>query len=138
MHVLQHAHRGDAVAVQRVPCRSQTSDKHCGCWAFATVLQYQHADRHVLDGNQCELTIRAERELVPDVINKTDELATRLHQQSQEGDACRGLGVDQLEQLRDLDYGTGADYGNTKRFGDGELEAYCVGDVDVVDQGAVA
>jgi hypothetical protein len=84
-----------------------------------------------LECNQGALSKRAERVTLPDVVGEGDEEGGGFEEVGEEGDAGGGLRVDELEELRDLDDGTGADDADAEAFGDGEFEA--VGVVERVD-----
>ena len=61
-----------------------------------------------------------------------------VEQVRQEGDAVGGAGGRELEDLRDLDDGGGGDDAEAQALGDGELEAFLVGGVDVDEERLVA
>lgn len=138
LQILQHAHTRHTLTVKRISSTRQPGDKHRGCRPLPTELQHQHRNSHILDRNQRHLAIGAEWELVPDIICQADEVARRLEQVAQEGNALGGLGVEEFEQLWDFDDAARADDADAEGFGDGEFEALRVGQVDVVDEGAVA
>ena len=119
--------------------RPQSSHKHRRARILPTIMQHQRANHDILQRNQRALAKRAERVSLADIVREGDEEGGRLEQVGEEGDAGRGLRVDELEELRDLDDGAGADDANAETFADGEFEAVGVVDwVDVEDEVFVA
>ena len=114
-------------------------DERAGLCAAARVREDQHADDHVLDGDQARLAVRAEREAVADVVRQRDDEAGRLEEVAAERQALGGLGGDELEDLRHLDHRRRRDDPDAQRLRDRERHAFRVWcEVEVEEERAVA
>ena len=73
-----------------------------------------------------------------DVVAQRDEVCAGFEDVRKEREALSGLRVEQLKQLWDLDNRGRADYANSQTLGDGKLDAFGLGKVDVVKECLVA
>lgn len=129
----------DPLVEQRVARRRQPGDPRCGASIPALEMQNERGDGDVLDGDQGRLAVGAEREPIPGIVRQADDVGAGLEEVGEERDALGALGAEELDQLRDLDDGGGADDADAETLADGELEAFRVIDrVDVLDQLLVA
>ena len=102
-------------------------------------MQDEDADCDILYGDEGRLAICAEGEGVADVVGERDEETRRLEDVGGEAEALGRAGLEEFEDLRDLDDGGGGDDGKTEGFGDRERKAIGVGGyVKIEKEGAVA
>ena len=135
-------HRGRDECVRDDECVDGSRDERdkgaCQPGSIREV-QDQDGDGDVLDEDEGCLAVGAEGEGVAGVVGERDEEGRRLEEVGGEAEALRGLGAQQLEDLRDLDDGGGGDDGEAEGFGDRETEAFGMGGyVEVEEEGAVA
>ena len=119
-------------------CRDERDE--CACKpGFILEVQNQDADCDILDGDEGRLAVCAEGEGVADVVGERDQERRGLEDVGGEAQPLRGAGLEELENLRDLDDGGGSDDGEAEGFGDCEGQAFRVGRyVEVEEEGAVA
>ena len=102
-------------------------------------MQHQRRNHHILQRNERALPKRAEWVPLPDVVGEGDEEGGGFEEVGEEGDAGGGLGVEEFEELRDLDDGGGADYADAEAFAYCEFEAVgVVYGIEVEDQVLIA
>ena len=65
------------------------------------------------------------------VICEGDEVCGCFEKVGEEGDSGTGPGVDQLDDLGDLDNGTGSNNTDSETFGDGEFDTFAGVEIDV-------
>lgn len=137
LEVAQCLHVHQISIEQRRQAHCERRNKQRGLRGASAVLQYQHRDHDVLHYNECRLAKCAEREARANIIRQADQVCGRLEKVAEEGDAGRGLRVDELEDLGDLDDGAGADDADSEAFGDGEFDALGCGWVDFKEERVV-
>lgn len=128
----------DAVGEEDATGGGEDGDKDGGEGGAVAVVEDEDGDDDVLREDEGGLAVGAEGEAVAVVVGEGDEVRARLEYVGEEGDAVGGLGADELEDLRHLDDGGGADDANAEALGDGELEAGSVLEVNVEEDGLVA
>lgn len=138
MQVAQSLHVHDIIGKQRGGTNRQCGNKQSRHGRPAAVVQDEDGDDDVLAHDEGGLAKGAKGEAIAHVVRQRDEVRARLEQVRQKRHALGGLGLEQLEDLRDLDDGRGADDANAQALADGELDALGVFDVDVEQQRLVA
>lgn len=117
---------------------SKGGNENRGIARPSTVVQYQDRDDDVLTKDQSSLAVCAEWESVSEVVGQRDQVGARLEEVGEERHASSRLGVEELENLGDLDDGRGGDDANSQAFADGELEAIHILEVHIEEQRLVA
>lgn len=102
------------------------------------IVENQHGDDNVLAKDEGGLAVGGEGEAIADVVGQRDEVAGRLEQVREEADARGGARPRQVDDLRHLDHRRGRHDTHAQRLGHGELEAFCVSEVDVQHERGVA
>lgn len=128
----------ELVVEQRSARRQQAADPSGNGQTLATVLEDQTGNSNVLDENEGRLAVGAKRKAAAHIVGKANEVGARLEQVREEREALCRLRVEQLEQLRHLDNGRGADDANAQALGNGQLDAFGCAEVHVVDERLVA
>ena len=138
LQVAQKLHIDNVLSKQGCSASRQGGDKHGSQASPAAIVQDQHRDDDILGDDQGGLAVGAEGEAVADVVSQGDQIRARLEEVGQERHAFGRLGLDELEDLRDLDDGSGGDDADTQTLRDGKLEAFRVLEIDVVKEDLVA
>lgn len=103
LQVAQGLHIQQAVAEQRDDADSQGRHEQSRHSCAATVVQNQHGDDDILAQDQGRLAVGAERKLIAHVVGQRDEVGRCLEQVREERDARRRLGLQEFDNLGDLD-----------------------------------
>lgn len=138
LEVAQRLHVQDILAKERDGCSSQSGDEDRGGGGLAGEVQHQDRDDHILHRNQRRLAVGAKRELLAVVICEGDQEGRGLEEIGEERNALGRARLEQLEDLRDLDNRRRGDDADSQPLGDGELDAFRGGRVDIQQQRLVA
>ena len=138
LEVAKHLHVQHALGKECAGCGSQRRDKDGSQGSSAAVVEDQDRNDDVLAHDEGRLSIGAKRELVAHIVGERNEVCGRLEEVGQKRDAGGGLRVDQLQDLRHLDNGRGANDANAEALADGELQALGVFNIDIEQDGLVA
>lgn len=119
---IRHGLRIDQSLVeqQRVHTRRNHRDEGSSRGRAISECQHQNAHQHILHRNHGSLAIRAEGELVAHAVRQGDEQTGSLQRIGNERHAGGGAGSDELQDLRHLHDGAGADDSNPQGLRDGQ------------------
>jgi hypothetical protein len=124
---------------KRVDGGGDGCDKRARRRGFVLILEDEDADDDILCEDEGGLAVGAEGEGGADVVGEGDDEGGGFEDVGGEGEAGGGGAASEFEDLRDLHNAGSGDDGDSEGFGDGEGEAFRVGDyIEVEEEGAVA
>ena len=98
----------------------------------------QEADNTSLESQEETLSVGAEREVVTEPVHATEGDGNQLQEDAHEADSLRTPASNDLEDLRHFDQATPDNDAEAQSFRDGGLDAVCIRDVEIDNDGLEA